>query len=86
MDEDITGTGQIPTEERKKVIRVSSRVGMSGETTLNDTESGELFYTFKTISVYRASRVSLSWTLTQFHFPSLLTAPGEPFAERIQLL
>lgn len=86
MDEDITGTGQIPTEERKKVIRVSSRVGLSGETTLNDTESGEFFYTFKMISVYRASRVSLSWTLTQFHFPSLLTAPGEPFAECVQLL
>lgn len=69
MEEDITGTGQILTEERKKVIRVSSRVGLSGETTLKDTESGEFFYTFKMMSVYTASRVSLSWTLTTVPFP-----------------
>lgn len=69
MEEDITGTGQIPTEERRKVIRVSSRVGLSGETTSKDTESGEFFYTFKMMSVYRASRVFIKPDSNTVSFP-----------------
>lgn len=60
MEGDITGSGQtFPTEKRKEVIRVSARKGLSGETTIKDTRSGEVF-----ILLEMALGASLSWTGT----------------------